>query len=65
MYNQVIFSKLNKLAHSNLFFTNSLVNQTESQKHLGLVLDNKLNFYEHLKGNLDKIFRTIGLLREP
>ena len=54
--------KINKQVHSNLTFNNSHVNQTESQKHLGLILDNKLNFREHLKGVLDKISKPIGLI---
>ena len=45
---EVIFSsKLNKPVHPNLTFNNS---QTESQKHLGLILDNKPNSNKHLKG---------------
>ena len=61
---KVIFSrKLNKQVHPNLTFNNSHVNQTESQKHIGLILDNKLNFSEHLKGVLDKISKPIGLIR--
>ena len=41
---EVIFSrKLNKPVHPNLTFNNSQVSQTESQKHLGLILDGKLN----------------------
>ena len=47
-----------------LTFKNSKVSQTESQKHLGLILDNKLNFNEHLKGVLDKISKTMGLIRK-
>ena len=51
---QVIFSrKLNKPVHPYLTFNNSQVIQTESQKHLSLILDNKLSFNEHLKGVLD------------
>ena len=62
---QVIFSRnLNKPVHPNLTFNNSQVSQTESQKHLGLILDNKLNFNEHLKGVLDKISKTMGLIRK-
>ena len=45
-----------------LTFKNSKVSQTESQKHLGLILDNKLNFNEHLKSVLDKISKTMGLI---
>ena len=53
---EVIFSrKLKKPVQPNLTFNNSQVSQTESEKHLGLILDNKLSFNEHLKGVLDKI----------
>ena len=62
---EVIFSrKLKKPVHPYLTFNNSQVSQTESQKHLGLILDNKLNFNEHLKGVLDKISKTMGLIRK-
>ena len=55
---------LKKLVHPNLTFNNSQVSQTESQKHLGLISDNKLNFNEHLKGVLDKISKTMGVIRK-
>ena len=62
---EVIFSrKLGKSVHPNLTFNNPHVRQTESQKHLGFILDNKLNFNEHLKTVLDKISKTIGLIRK-
>ena len=62
---EVIFSrKLSNPVHPKLTFNNSHVSQTESQKHIGLILDNKLNFNEHLKGVLDKISKTIGLVRK-
>ena len=40
------------------------VKQVPSQKHLGRILDNKLNFQEHLKNILNKVNNTIGLLRK-
>ena len=40
------------------------MSQTESQKHLGLILDIKLNFNKHLKGVLDKISKTIGRIHK-
>ena len=53
---EVIFSwKLNKPAHPDLIFNNSQASQTESQTHLGLILDNKLDFSELLKAVLYKI----------
>ena len=46
---EIIFSrKLKKSVHPNLTFNNSHVIQTESHKQLDLILDNKLNFNEHL-----------------
>ena len=57
----IIGRKLSKPVHPNLTFDNSQVSQTESQ--IGLILD-KLNFNEHLKGVLDKISKTIGLIRK-
>ena len=63
---EVIFSrKLKKPIHPNLTFNSSQVSQTESQNiHLSLILDNKLNFNENLKGVLDKIAKTMGLIRK-
>ena len=47
---EVIFSrKIKKPNHPELIFNNIPVNQTSYQKHLGMFLDNKLNFGEHLK----------------
>ena len=57
-------TKLKKPVLSELSFNNSHVGHTECQNHLGLILDNKLIFNEHLKGVLDKISKTIGLPRK-
>ena len=42
-------------------FQNIIVG-TSLQKHLGIFLDSKLNFSEHLKTILQKTNKTIGLL---
>ena len=47
-----------------LIFNDNLVHQVALQKHLGMFLDYKLNFEEHLKTIVNKINKTIGLLRE-
>ena len=39
------------------------VSETNSQKHLGVVLDDRLSFEDHLKMILNKANKTIGLLR--
>ena len=61
---EVIFSrKLNKY-HPSLNFDNRLVIQSTNHKHLGMILDTKLDFQEHLKDKISKISKTIGLLRK-
>ena len=60
---EVIFSrKTKKEYHPPLAFNNNNVSETNSQKHLGVVLDNRLSFEDHLKMILNKVNKTIGLL---
>ena len=62
---EVIFSrKIKKPNHSELIFNNIPSNQTSYHKHLGMFLDNKLNFGEHLKYITNKVRKSIGLLRK-
>ena len=62
---EVIFSReLDKLNHPSLNFNNPVVIQSTNHKHLGMSLDTKLDFQEHLKNKLSKISKTIGLLRK-
>ena len=59
---KVIFSrKTKKLPPPSLVFNNNNVLQTSSQKHLGVTLDVSL---EHLNNVLNKVNKTIGLLRK-
>ena len=60
---EVIFSrKTKKASHPPLKFNNNSVKQVQFQKHLGLYLDNKLDFREHLRNTFKKVNRTIRLL---
>ena len=62
---EVIFSrKTKKEYHPPLAFNNNNVSETNSQKHLGVVLDNHLSFEDHLKMILNKVNKTLGLLRK-
>ena len=62
---EVIFSrKIKKPSHPDLIFNNNKVIQTPYQKHLGMFLDDKLNFGEHLKYIANKVNKSIGLLRK-
>ena len=62
---EVTFSrKLKKVRQPPLRFNNNNASQASSQKHLGLRLDNRLTFDEHLTNVSNKIIKTIGLLRK-
>ena len=62
---EVIFShKAKEIYHPPLVFNNTSVSQSSSQKHLGVILDSKLIFDEHLKMVYLKISKTFGLLRK-
>ena len=62
---EVIFSrKIKKTTHPPLVFNNAIVSQTNSQKHLGVTLDLKLTFEEHLLNVIKTVNRTTGLLRK-
>ena len=62
---EVIFSrKIQKTCHPSIYFNDKSIKQVPSQKHLGLILDNKLNFQEHLKSVSNKVNKTIWLLRK-
>ena len=45
-------------------FNNSSVSWSSSQKHVGVILDTKLIFDEHLKMVSSKISKTLGHLRK-
>ena len=62
---EVIFSrKIKTLLHPTLLFNKLPLSNNLFQKHLGLTLDIKLNFSEHIKSITKKISKTMGLLRK-
>ena len=62
---EVIFSrKHQEISHPSIYFNNNPIESVSSQKHLGMILDTKLNIQEHIKNILTKINETIGLLRK-
>ena len=57
---EVIFSrKRQNLNHGSIYFNNNFVQQVPSQKDLGMHLDTKLNFEEHLDNIISKDDNTI------
>ena len=62
---EVILSrKLQKANHNQVYFNHNSVKQVPPQKHLGVYLDAKLNFQEHLNNIISKVNKTIRLLRK-
>ena len=62
---EVNFScKIKKLPHTSLDFNNNNFLQASSQKHLGVTLGGKLTFDKHLNNVLNKVNKTIDLLRK-
>ena len=62
---EIIFSRnIKKLLHPTLLVNNIPLSNSLFQKHLGLTLDIKLNFSEHIKSITKKISKTMGLLHK-
>ena len=62
---EVIFSRKKNISnHPVVFFNNLSINRKSTQKHLGLLLDEKLKFSEHINAKLKKVTESINLLRK-
>ena len=62
---EVCFSnKRDKGNYPPLHFNSTNVQVADSQKHLGLVLDSKLNFNEHIESRISKCNKIIGLMKK-
>ena len=61
---EVIFPrKTNKVIHPTTTFNTVLVACTSCQKHLGLYLDEKLNFSQHINIKISKANKGIGIIK--
>ena len=61
----IIFSrKKNATTHPPLVFNNSEIKLSSNQKHLGLPLDSKLPFNEHINDKSLQANKGVGLLRK-
>ena len=60
---EVIFSrKMTKSSHPQVFFNDIPVSRVSFQKHLGIYLDEKLNFNHHIKEKITKAMKGIQVL---
>ena len=53
----------NTVQHPPLYFNNAQVHKKKKHKHLGLLLDTKLSFLEHINEKINKTYKIIGTLR--
>ena len=62
---EVLFSRKNKTQnHSNITLNNIQVERVSHQKHLGIILDEKLNIKEHIDSTTLKVNRGIAILKK-
>ena len=61
----ILFSKRSReFFYPNFYFNKFFIEKVQTQKHLGLKLDKKLNFKEYLKDKFPKVNRGIGILKK-
>ena len=62
---EVIFSRKSHFPkHSDLYFNSLIVEKVKIQKHLGLKLDEKLNFREPLRDKFAVVNKGMGMLKK-
>ena len=62
---EVVFSrKSQKVTHPTVYFNNPPVTRGSSQKHLGIQLDEKLNFIHHIKEKISKANKGIDVIKK-
>ena len=62
---EVLFSRKKKTeTHRTLSPNNTQVERASSQKHLGLMLDEKLNFKQHIESAITKINKGIPAMKK-
>ena len=62
---EVCFShKRDNVVYPPLNFNNNAVQSANSQKHLGVVLDSKLEFNEHVNNKINKCNKLIGIMKK-
>ena len=59
----LLMTHLYKDSSLSITFINGKVETISSQKHLGLILNERLNFNEHLESKINKCYKVIGFLK--
>ena len=62
---EVLFSnKVTKTNYSNIIFNGNAIQKSANQKHLGLILDEKLTFNDHITSKLTTVNKLTSTLRK-
>ena len=61
---EVVFSRKRVRLSSISFFNDTIVERSASQKHLGIHLDEQLDFNTHIEGKISKAYRGIGIIKK-
>ena len=62
---EIVFScKANASNHATVYFNNVPVIKDNIQKHLGLFLDSKLSFFDHINEKIKKATKGVSLKRK-
>ena len=62
---ELLFSrKRNNEHHPNLMFNGTSVNKVSKEKHLGVIMDNKLSFTDHIKHAIGKSIKGLNVIRK-
>ena len=62
---EMLFSyKVTKIDHQNIIFNGNTVQKSANQKHLGLILDEKLTFNDHVTSKLTTVNKLTSTLRK-
>ena len=59
----IFFHKRASPVHPPLFFNNIEVKQVNDHKHLGLALDSKLTFVNHISEKVSKALKGVGVIK--
>ena len=54
--------KNHRISNISIYFNDSVIKINDTVKYLGITIDNKLNFEEHINALATKIFRSLGVL---
>ena len=61
---QDFLNEANNVSSLPVTFNNTNVVPCSSQKHLGLVLDQQLNFNDHIQSEMTKCYKMIGIIKK-